>query len=118
MLISLLTDRNEMYKTVQYIGRVHARVVKETKARGRAPLTRNCGEIQRTGWNFSRFLTSGLSDKLHFRAGIRGVSRVNSRRLSNSMEITWLPCGRPDRHRDYLQSRIESRTAFGNRRGI
>lgn len=24
-----------------------------------------------------------------------GVSRVNSRRLSNSMEITWLPCGRP-----------------------
>lgn len=69
-------------------------LLKRSLARGRAPVTRNCGEIHEPDgispdfWLLA-WVTSFIS------APGSGVSRVNSRRVSNSMEITWLPCGRP-----------------------
>lgn len=89
MLISLLTDRNEMYKTVQYIGRVHARVVKEKSCPWPGPGYKKLRRNSRTGWNFSRFLASGLSDKLHFRdRAFLALTVVDSR-------IRWKLLGSP-----------------------
>lgn len=84
-----------MYKTRYNISVActHA-LLKRSLARGRAPVTRNCGEIHEPDgispdfWLLA-WVTSFIS------APGSGVSRVNSRRVSNSMEITWLPCGRP-----------------------
>lgn len=95
MLISLSTDRDvDVQNGTIYIYR-HARVVKEREGPWRrAPVTRNCGEIHEPdGISPDSWLLAWVTSFIS--APGSGVSRVNSRRLSNSMEITWLPCGRP-----------------------
>lgn len=75
MLISLSTDRDvDVQNGTIYIYR-HARVVKERRSVAAGPCDKKLRRNSRAGWNFSRFLASGLSDKLHFRAGIGRFSR-------------------------------------------
>lgn len=118
MLISLSTDRDvDVQNGTIYIYR-HARVVKEREGPWRrAPVTRNCGEIHEPdGISPDSWLLAWVTSFIS--APGSGVSRVNS---ASSLEFDGnylAPLRAADRHRDYLQSRIESRTAFGNRRGI